>query len=174
MKSRRKIGVWLVVVVLGAVAGAGSLASPAFAWGRTYDTVISGVKVHVAWPEQALSAGSSWTMGPSILHLTDGPGGHLYMTNKHTGAVIWSAGDYPGPNKILIFQKDGNLVLYNEGLHAEWASNTWNKCNGDLEIKALGLQQDGNFVLYCVTTKYTPLWSTNTWCRSPGSDYCKP
>lgn len=180
MKSRRKIGAWLVVVLLAAVAGAGSLASPAFAWGYSYDTVISGVKVHMAFPEQALSAGNSWTMGPSILHLTDGSGGHLYMTNKHTGAVIWSAGDYPGRNKILIFQNDGNLVLYNEGLHASWASNTWNKCTDTRYYsKELGLQQDGNFVVYCHENgagagHYTPLWSTNTWCRSPGSDYCKP
>ena len=66
-------------------------------------------------------------------------------------------------------------------LHAEWASNTWNKCNdvNNGYSKELGLQQDGNFVVYCVQADvpkdhYTPLWSTNTWCRSPGSDYCKP
>jgi hypothetical protein len=184
--GRRKIGTWILTLLLGVAAGAGALAEPALATGGSYDTVISGVKVHIAEAEQSLTAGHSWTMGPSVLHLTGGSGGHLYMTNKHTGVTIWSAGDYPGANKILVFQTDGNLVLYNQGLHASWASNTWKQCKAtpaDFPYwgKVLGLQQDGNFVVYCRHLDqygdkwlYQALWSTGTYCHAPGSDICDP
>jgi hypothetical protein len=107
------------------------------------------------------------------------------MTNKHTGRIIWSAGDYPGPNKILVFQKDGNLVLYNRAVKASWASNTWKQCKESPHEypywnTVLGLQQDGNFVVYCKhqtgngKTVYQALWSTGTWCHAPGSNICDP
>jgi hypothetical protein len=182
--QNRRVGAWLASALLGMVAGAAALAQPALAWGSNYDDVISGVNVHIALPEQAMTAGYSWTMGPSVLHLTNGSGGHLYMTNKNTGAMIWSAGDYPGTNKVLIFQNDGNLVLYNQAGYPSWASNTWSGCDKSSDYpywqKVLGLQQDGNFVVYCRHQKsnadyaYDPLWSTGTWCHSPGSYVCDP
>lgn len=187
LTKRKRFGAWLAAALVGVVAGVPALAHPALAWGSSYDTVISGVRVHIAYPEQALTAGHTWTMGPSILHVTDGSSGHMYMTNKHNGAVIWSAGDYPGPNKMLLFQNDGNLVLYNQALKPSWASNTWKQCKATpvkypYWAKVLGLQQDGNFVVYCIhqeggaTPKiiYQPLWSTGTYCHSPGSPICDP
>jgi hypothetical protein len=75
--QRGKIGTWLLTVLLAIAAGAGALSEPALATGGSYDTVISGVKVHIAAAEQSLTAGHSWTMGPSVLHLTGGSGGRL-------------------------------------------------------------------------------------------------
>jgi hypothetical protein len=133
-------------------------AASASGYGAAWDVTINGVKVHMSLPVQALAAGSqghSWTFGPSTLILSAGAKGHLYMINKHTKKVIWSAGDYPGKNKILQWQKDGNLVLYNQAVKPGWASGTYKKCKvdkpGDYPYQkvALGLQDDGNMVIYC-------------------------
>ena len=122
------------------------------------------------------SSGQDWAVWVSP-RITSGPRDLLQPGEVLTpGKAIASANG----RFELVYQGDGNLVLYNEGLHASWASNTWNKCTDTRYYsKELGLQQDGNFVVYCHENgagagHYTPLWSTNTWCRSPGSDYCKP
>lgn len=61
-------------------------------------------------------------------------------------------------NFKIIFQKDGNLVLYNgtvESKNAKWSSRTYNK-NGT----KLRMQYDGNLVIY--TNNDTSLWSSDT------------
>lgn len=58
----------------------------------------------------------------------------------------------------LIFQKDGNLVLYDgaiESKNAKWNTGTWNK--GGTKLR---MQHDGNLVIY--TNNNTSLWASGT------------
>lgn len=58
----------------------------------------------------------------------------------------------------LIFQKDGNLVLYDgtiESKNAKWNSGTWNK-----QCTKLRMQHDGNLVIYTENNK--PEWTSGT------------
>jgi len=56
----------------------------------------------------------------------------------------------------LIFQNDGNLVLYHvRDNKALWASNTQGK-----NATSLVMQLDGNLVLY--NSQNTPVWASNT------------
>jgi hypothetical protein len=60
----------------------------------------------------------------------------------------------------LVWQGDGNLVLYTAGGAPVWASNT------DRAGKALSFQPDGNLVVYRVTGSDAPadaLWASGTW-----------
>lgn len=64
------------------------------------------------------------------------------------------------PESRLVWQGDGNLVLYSASGVASWASNT----NGT--GKALSFQPDGNLVIYRAAGPSAPaeaLWSSNTW-----------
>jgi hypothetical protein len=64
------------------------------------------------------------------------------------------------PDSRLVWQWDGNLVLYTATGAAVWASNT------DGPGKALSFQADGNLVVYRTTGTVTPadaLWSSGTW-----------
>jgi hypothetical protein len=61
----------------------------------------------------------------------------------------------------LVMQSDGNLVLYQNGVGALWASNTFGSTGA-----TAAMQSDGNFVLYNTAAK--PLWSTGTY-TSPGA-----
>jgi predicted esterase len=61
----------------------------------------------------------------------------------------------------LIYQGDGNLVLYDSSGKALWASNT---AGGPVGVCIM--QGDGNLVIYAHGGK--PVWSTNTW-QYPGS-----
>lgn len=76
----------------------------------------------------------------------------------------WTSGRYQ--KQTLVYQEDGNLVLYRfvsgagHGT-AIWASNTNGRAAG-----TAALQNDGNFVLYDRDGR--PYWSTNTW-NCPGS-----
>jgi hypothetical protein len=55
----------------------------------------------------------------------------------------------------LVFQKDGNLVVYNKAGQAIWNSSTQNK-----GASRAMMQTDGNFVIY--TPSNAPLWHTHT------------
>lgn len=57
----------------------------------------------------------------------------------------------------LIFQRDGNLVLYDENGFTRWVSNTANR--GTIAY----FQDDGNFVVYVNGGR---LWASNTCCHS--------
>jgi hypothetical protein len=61
-------------------------------------------------------------------------------------------------NRKLVFQSDGNLVLYNAAGQPLWASGTHGK-GGNL----LSLQLDGNLVLYNAAGQ--PLWASGTHIR---------
>jgi hypothetical protein len=61
----------------------------------------------------------------------------------------------------LIFQRDGNLVLYGPGNRALWSSNTQGR-----PVEKCIMQTDGNLVLYLPGGQ--PIWSSNTY-RFPGS-----
>lgn len=63
----------------------------------------------------------------------------------------------------LITQDDGNLVLYQNGGGALWASDTWGTGGGSFTAV---MQDDGNFVLY--RDGGGALWDSGTWGR-PGS-----
>lgn len=55
----------------------------------------------------------------------------------------------------LVYQGDGNLVLYAPGGHALWASQTDGRARGFAVM-----QEDGNFVIY--TPQSEPIWSSGT------------
>lgn len=70
------------------------------------------------------------------------------------------------PNKayILVFQTDGNLVIYRRSnFQSLWATGT----NGQGATKAL-IQSDGNLVVY---NNNTPLWSSSTQRNVPNAVY---
>lgn len=56
----------------------------------------------------------------------------------------------------LIMQRDGNLVIYDSGNRAVWASNT----NGRGDGCRLVMQGDGNLVIY--NPKNQPVWASGT------------
>lgn len=58
-------------------------------------------------------------------------------------------------NYRFIFQKDGNLVLYNPKGRPLWDSKT----NGK-KAKFLAMQSDGNLVIY--NNEQQPIWASNT------------
>jgi hypothetical protein len=55
----------------------------------------------------------------------------------------------------LLYQEDGNLVLYDPNSSPIWASHTDGTCPN-----AAGMQTDGNFVVY--DCNWTPVWASNT------------
>lgn len=83
-------------------------------------------------------------------------------------AWYWLDGRYQ--QLTLVFQGDGNFVLYRwisgQGFGtAIWASNTSGK-----SVTAAAMQSDGNFVLYDSIGR--PYWSTNTWnCPAPSGGW---
>jgi hypothetical protein len=90
------------------------------------------------------------------------------------GATILNARQslYPGnsissPNGrfVLIYQTDGNLVLYDYG-NAAWAINCWPVCTGPYSAGVTTMQTDGNFVVY--DAGGAPVWHTYTY-GNPGA-----
>lgn len=80
------------------------------------------------------------------------------------------------PESRLVWQQDGNLVLYTTAGVASWSSDT------DGTGKALAFQHDGNLVVYRTTGTPTPAdsrWSSGTWVTGGAShavrlgDHCK-
>lgn len=64
----------------------------------------------------------------------------------------------PNMKYYLIFQSDGNLVLYPTGKDsAEWSSATYGNSSAILSI-----QKDGNVVIYSNSTKSKVLWKSDT------------
>ena len=61
----------------------------------------------------------------------------------------------------LIYQGDGNLVIYRTGGAATWSSSTHGTSPGAVEM-----QGDGNLVIYDATG--TPVWHSDTWW-APGA-----
>jgi hypothetical protein len=65
------------------------------------------------------------------------------------GAVSW-----PGPSTTLVWQTDGNLVVYRNNGQAVWSSNTAGNTSA-----VLVRQNDGNLVIYA----YQPTIAANGW-----------
>ena len=66
------------------------------------------------------------------------------------GDALWS----PNGEYQLLFQRDGNLVLYRKG-RPLWSTGT-----ADRDVRECLMQPDGNLVLYA--RGRTPVWASNT------------
>jgi hypothetical protein len=172
MKLRHALKSALTGSIVAMIAAVG-LVSPAHAEspGRTFDTYIGSVAVHGAFAAQWLNAGSSWFFGNSEMKMqTDG---NLVIYHRWTRKVLWATNTYGKGATKMRFQTDGNLVLYkSNGTTAVWASGTYNKCNSFQHSPVIGLQSDGNFVIYCAELRVLDdptgdmlkaLWSPHTY-----------
>lgn len=84
----------------------------------------------------------------------------IQTTVIKAGTVLETGKYYSSPNGkyTLVAQKDGNLVLYNNGNGAKWAANTRTKAP-NLTV----FQNDGNFVVYQgIVDVDKALWSSKT------------
>lgn len=77
------------------------------------------------------------------------------------GVLIYPGQSFSAGTSNLVFQADGNLVLYGVNNAVLWASYTQGK-----GAALASMQADGNFVIYDAANK--PLWYTNT-TAFPGS-----
>lgn len=78
---------------------------------------------------------------------------YLYQgETMYKGDTLFS----PNHEYRLVFQNDGNLVVYNSQDKALWHSGT----HGMSNAATLRMQDDGNLVLY--SDSLTPLWHTKT------------
>src|ERR1700731_2854076 len=68
--------------------------------------------------------------------------------------VLWQTGTSGHSGSSLVQQADGNLVLYDSGGHAYWATNRFGASS------ILFLQSDGNLVVY--NQSASPIWATGT------------
>jgi hypothetical protein len=72
---------------------------------------------------------------------------------------VWSSQTYGKTVKKIVFQTDGNLVMYNYKDEPVWATNSWGKSGHKLVM-----QNDGNLVIYDCNWK--AVWSTNSYERN--------
>jgi hypothetical protein len=111
---------------------------------------------------QWLDTGQSWAFGDGkSLTLSNG------NLRIHTPRVTYWKSDTEGSGATqMVFQHDGNLVLYTPGwARAVWASGTDGDC-ASYEDPMLAIQPDGNMVIYCysfVTRQIEAVWDTGTW-----------
>lgn len=96
--------------------------------------------IYALWSSDTSKNFTPGTAGATLIE----PGKSLEMGREY------HAGEYS-----LVFQGDGNLVVYNNARIAVWNSQTQNK-----GAKLAVMQTDGNFVIYDGSNK--PLWSSNT------------
>jgi hypothetical protein len=159
----------MTAVVLGASYAVPAHAAPPTSIcpagrGLARDLTYQGVRVHSALPCQWLDTGTSWALGSSRLVLENGN----LMVRDRTNAVRWESRTRGSGATQMVFQHDGNLVLYTPGwARAVWATGTVHKCG--IWPTTIGLQSDGNFVIYCRyyhadTNVYEmyPIWDTGT------------
>lgn len=80
------------------------------------------------------------------------------LENGFQREALWSSGTNGmalGPTASVLFQQDGNLVVYDNNDRARWASNSNGQGGNELR-----LQRDGNLVIYAPDER--AIWSTNT------------
>ena len=109
---------------------------------------------------QWLNSGQSWTMfrGTATLRLVNGD---LGIYNKN-GVLKWHTNTKGSGVTQMLWQQDGNLVLYTSGYaRAVWSSRTDNKCTG-ARFPYLATQSDNNQVIYCGAEGTTALWASHT------------
>jgi len=106
-------------------------------------------------------------------------GGNPEITYIHGVAAWWippnswfytGGQDYCEIGKSrLLMQADGNLVLYDENLHARWATGKLCSSGGSYCNNAT-FQADGNWVVYRGTVSSAPVvWASNTCCHTLGT-----
>lgn len=71
------------------------------------------------------------------------------------GTYLEIGRQYPAGDFFLVFQADGNLVVYTKAGVAVWHTHTYG-----MDAKTAVMQTDGNFVIYNSTG--VPLWNTET------------
>jgi hypothetical protein len=74
------------------------------------------------------------------------------------GEALWNTQTSGSTASLVVMQGDGNLVMYDGGGGVHWSSNTWGNPGAWLTV-----QSDGNLVIY--SAGGSPLWSSNTCCR---------
>jgi hypothetical protein len=72
----------------------------------------------------------------------------IYANNR----ALWATGTN-SPGSYLVFQGDGNIVIYTASNEAVWATNTSGESTGFI------IQDDGNLVLY---NGNQVKWASNT------------
>ncbi|TQS41203.1 hypothetical protein [Cryptosporangium phraense] len=109
---------------------------------------------------QWLDSGQSWTMyrGTATIRLVNGD---LGIYNK-SGVLKWHTNTKGSGATQMLWQQDGNLVLYTAGYaKAVWSSKTYNKCTG-FKFPYLATQSDNNLVIYCGAEGTNALWASHT------------
>ncbi|MCF5708963.1 putidacin L1 family lectin-like bacteriocin [Pseudomonas syringae] len=96
------------------------------------------------------ASNTSIPVAPDISATMIGPGTMIYPNQSYTVG-----------SSTLVFQGDGNLVLYGANGAVNWASYTEGK-----GAAVASMQEDGNFVIY--DGAGTPLWHTHT-AGQPGA-----
>lgn len=85
-------------------------------------------------------------------------------TFRHNTSFVKNQRYYSEDNRYcLVFQEDGNLVVY-KMLSATTYKPIWNTHTNGRAIKSCVFQQDGNLVMYDYTGK--PVWNSNTDARN--------
>lgn len=71
-----------------------------------------------------------------------------------SGRALWSSGTHGSGATRVVFQEDGNLVIYGK-TGPVWSSNTFGNIGARLVV-----QNDGNVVVYSYADR--PLWASNS------------
>ncbi len=102
-----------------------------------------------------LNAGQSITTQNRHLSMqTDGNFVVYNYGNGSVGGALWNSGTNSGSGYKVVFQGDGNLVIYDANGSAKWASGT------NPSGASLSLQSDGNLVIY--NSSGSAQWATGT------------
>jgi hypothetical protein len=82
-------------------------------------------------------------------------GNLVWRDSQQSDAAIWATNTSHTDGSLLLFQTDGNLVLYDGNQNALWSTHTQGS-----GATNLAFQDDGNIVLY--DNNSNPVWSTGT------------
>ena len=69
--------------------------------------------------------------------------------------AVWNSNSWNMPTRYTVMQGDGNLVIYDFNKKSYWNSSTWGRGESRLTV-----QDDGNLVIY--SSKGSPTWWSNT------------
>jgi len=189
----------VAIALFGAAGCAATMDDPATTAEGTDSLDATGAGEQLFVHELAADTSSGVTTAASLpvgwsVHATRSPVIAIHPTGVGTvelfGGTTFLKGDWVQWNKArLIMQSDGNLVVYDENLHARWASNTvgagartafqtdanlvvYNASNQPIRNSrvpsntcchtgwTLNVQSDGNVVIYA--PNWVPEWATHT------------